>query len=490
MKKKTLGQYIIRKYISFFLILILLFSLIYNAGTYLILGRSLHKYTKILDADTVIPADYENADISFLENVDGWVEVLDADNRVIYTKGTVLEPKKQYTQSELLNLSAAGTLLKGDVFNIAGIFTVTRKREAYDPTRYFISCTTFERDGQMLTGIVKLPADRISAKFTLLNPSGDLGRRGTLSSLIIFFLCAAVFSICLIRYARTIRTRVAVPNQKLVDGLHEITSGNYKMHLDLQAEYEYQEIEESFNQLADELYRATEDRDRLNRERRQLLSNIAHDLKTPITTLRGYARALSDHMVRSPEQTEEYLAAIYRKSEHMSQLIDKLLEYSRLENADYRLALQRTEFTELVRTAIIDQYSQFEEHGIIPQLEIPDQEIFLMIDPTEIRRVLLNLMTNAVVHNPPGISVRITVRNDSRFCSFEIWDNGPPIPPTLKESIFDPFVSGDSSRSSRSGSGLGLSICRKAAQRHGGSLELIETEDGYKCFALRLMTDD
>ena len=390
-KKKTLSRYIIKKYLSFLIVILLLFSLIRNISALLFFGSDNLNFSRILDAGTLITPDYENTDISGLADINGWIEILDEKNRVIYTKGAAL-----------------------------------------------------------------------------------------------FAACTFVFLFFLLRYARAIRTHVAAPNETLVNGLREITSGNYGTRIRLNAEYEYREIEDSFNLLAEELMTATKERERLNRERRQLLSNIAHDLKTPITTLQGYAKALSDHVVKSPEQQDEYLSAIYRKSVHMTDLVNKLLEYSRLENDTYYLHPENTEFTEFVRTVIIDQYEAFENRRMELETEIPDSEICLSIDRTEIRRVLLNLLGNCIAHNPPGTSVRAVVRSDGHFCTFGLWDNGTPIPEELRDSVFEPFVCGDASRQSGNGSGLGLSICRKVAEKHGGTIVLKEGPDGYKGFILSL----
>ena len=390
-KKKTLSRYIIKKYLSFLIVILLLFSLIRNISALLFFGSDNLNFSRILDAGTLITPDYENTDISGLADINGWIEILDEKNRVIYTKGAAL-----------------------------------------------------------------------------------------------FAACTFVFLFFLLRYARAIRTHVAAPNETLVNGLREITSGNYGTRIRLNAEYEYREIEDSFNLLAEELMTATKERERLNRERRQLLSNIAHDLKTPITTLQGYAKAPSDHVVKSPEQQDEYLSAIYRKSVHMTDLVNKLLEYSRLENDTYYLHPENTEFTEFVRTVIIDQYEAFENRRMELETEIPDSEICLSIDRTEIRRVLLNLLGNCIAHNPPGTSVRAVVRSDGHFCTFGLWDNGTPIPEELRDSVFEPFVCGDASRQSGNGSGLGLSICRKVAEKHGGTIVLKEGPDGYKGFILSL----
>lgn len=486
-KKKTLSRYIIKKYLSFLIVILLLFSLIRNLSALLFFGSDNLNFSRILDANALITEDYENTDISGLADIDGWIEILDEENRVIFTKGKVLDPHSEYTQKELLEMNALGGFLGKTSFTIGGILNLTYKGNEHGTSRYLATYTVFERGGQSLTGLVRFPAEKVSARFTFLNPSGELRTAMFQTGVALFAACTGVFLFFLLRYARAIRTHVAAPNETLVTGLREITSGNYETRIRLNAEYEYREIEDSFNQLADELMTATKERERLNRERRQLLSNIAHDLKTPITTLQGYAKALSDHVVKSPEQQEEYLSAIYHKSVHMAGLVNKLLEYSRLENDTYQLHLEDTEFTEFVRTVIIDQYDAFENHQIELDAEIPDGEIHLTIDRIEIRRVLLNLLGNCIVHNSPETSAHAVVWSDGHFCMFELWDNGTPIPAELRESIFEPFVCcGDASRQSGNGSGLGLSICRKVAEKHGGTITLQEGPDGYKGFILSL----
>ena len=484
--QKTLSRYIIKKYLSFLIVILLLFTLIRNVGAILLFGSDNLNLSHVLDAGSLIGSDYENTDISVLSDIGGWIEILDENNHVIYTKGEVLDPHAKYSQEELLEMNALGALLGKKSFTVAGVLNISYKGSLRDFPPYLATYTSFERDGKRMTGLVRFPAEKISAEFTVLNPSGRVFSDALLTGAALFISCAVVFLFFLLRYAQAIRTHVAAPNAKLVEGLREITSGNYDTHICLNAEYEYREIEDSFNLLAEELMSATKERERLNRERRQLLSNIAHDLKTPITTLQGYAKALSDHMVISPEQQEEYLSAIYRKSVHMTDLVNKLLEYSRLENDTWHFDFRETEFTEFVRTVIIDQYDEFEARRVDLEIDIPDREITLSVDRTEIRRVLLNLLGNCIVHNPPGISARAVVRTEGRFCVFELWDNGTPIPPELQESIFEPFVCGDASRKSGNGSGLGLSICRKVAEKHGGTIVLKEGKDGYKGFILRL----
>lgn len=495
MRKRTLSSYLLKKYIFSSVFLILALSLFYNLAGEFLLGNLSPE--EILLAENLIQRDYENTDISYLEDVDGWIEILDEDNRVIYTKGNVLEPKEQYTQQELLEQSSFGNLVQGQQYKVAGIISVTKKEEK-PKERYAATYSVFERDGRKLTGVVKIPASKLGATFMFLNPAGRTGRRLVQTMSVIAAGVILILLFFLLRYARSVKIHLAAPNQELVSGLKKMTSGDYAARIRLNAEYEYGEIEDSFNLMAEELERATDDRERLTRERRQMLSSLAHDLRTPMTTIQGYAKALSEHVVKEPGQQEEYLDAIYRKSIHLNEMITKLLEYSRLENDSYTLDMQKTDFAELVRNAAAEQYGEFEAHELLLEIEIPEHEIQVLADRTELMRVITNLFRNCIVHNPPGISAKIEVEETKEKCSLTVWDNGTQIDPQMREKIFEPFISCDSARGTKNGSGLGLAICRKIMEKHGGTIRVVddktETYDrtetygrtGWKGFRLEL----
>lgn len=113
----------------------------------------------------------------------------------------------------------------------------------------------------------------------------------------IAILIFVFFIACLYWYSRNIKSHIAIPNEILVSGLKDITLNNYSKRLNMNAEYEYMEIQDSFNYLAAELEEASKQRENYEKERQQLLNNIVHDLKTPITSIRGYAKALMEGMV-------------------------------------------------------------------------------------------------------------------------------------------------------------------------------------------------
>lgn len=211
-----------------------------------------------------------------------------------------------------------------------------------------------------------------------------------------------------------------------------------------------------------------------DKQRNLLLSDIAHDIKTPLTTVSGYARALADDVVTEESKKKEYLQAIVAKSMRMDELITLLFEYVKLDSSGFSLHKEKEDLGELLRENIALLYADFEEKGIKLQIEIPEDEMFpFTMDRVQMGRALSNILTNSVKYNEKGSSVLISL--DSRpggKYEIRIADDGDPIEEEFAGHIFEPFSRGDRTRNTSGGSGLGLSISHKIIQMHGGELRL------------------
>lgn len=218
-----------------------------------------------------------------------------------------------------------------------------------------------------------------------------------------------------------------------------------------------------------------EQREQYIQKRNLLLSDVAHDLKTPITTISGYAQALNEGMVESPEKQREYLQAIYKKSLQMNRLITVLFDYVKLDSEGFELNKERMDLAEFLREISAEMYSDIEQAEMELLVELPDKVCNVMADKAQLARVVMNLLTNAVRHNSKGTKIRISMEEScgrKKGWKVQIADTGNRIEETLAEHLFEPFVMGDASRSSRAGSGLGLSIASKIVEMHGGTLSL------------------
>lgn len=240
-------------------------------------------------------------------------------------------------------------------------------------------------------------------------------------------------------------------------------------------------------------------------KRNLLLSDITHDLKTPITTISGYAQALREGMVESPEKREEYLGAIYTKSLQMNRLITVLFDYVKLDSDGFELNIEKVNLSEFLREISAEMYTDIEEADMELDVELPQMKCPAMIDKSQFSRVVTNLLVNVIRHNPGGTQIRISLtealgelKQNVKCCEGkieegrEVWririeDTGETIEDSLAEHLFEPFVMGDTSRS-RAGSGLGLSIAAKIVEMHSGRLSLVQpVETPYrKAFCIEL----
>ena len=214
-----------------------------------------------------------------------------------------------------------------------------------------------------------------------------------------------------------------------------------------------------------------------------LLSDIAHDIKTPITTICGYSRALAEGVV-SGEKSRDYLNAIYGKAMRIDELITLLFEYVKLDSDGFTLHRERGNLAELLRETIAAFYTDFEEKHIALTVDIPETFVPCEMDSLQIGRAVTNLLTNALRYGKKDGKVLVRLKNDT----ITIADDGRPIDPSFAGRIFEPFSREDSVRGTKDGSGLGLSIAAKIVEMHGGKISLnADFGEGYtKAFQIRI----
>lgn len=219
------------------------------------------------------------------------------------------------------------------------------------------------------------------------------------------------------------------------------------------------------------------------RKRNLLLSDIAHDIKTPITTICGYSKALAEGVVQE-EKRQTYLDTIYSKSMRMDELVTLLFEYVKLGSEGYVLDRQPCNLAELLRECVALVYAEFEEGRMDVVLEIPEENVPYEIDRLQMGRAIGNLLTNAARYGKAGGRVLVRLQDEV----ITVADDGEPIDPAFAEHIFEPFARGDKARSTKGGTGLGLGIAAQIVKMHGGRLELdSHCEEGYtKAFRIHL----
>ncbi|MCR5594472.1 MAG: HAMP domain-containing histidine kinase [Lachnospiraceae bacterium] len=209
------------------------------------------------------------------------------------------------------------------------------------------------------------------------------------------------------------------------------------------------------------------------KKRNLMLSDIAHDLRTPMTTISGYAKALDDDLITEDKRKEIY-SSIQNKAKRMNDLIGLLFDYVKLDSEGFSLNKEETDICELTRECAAFLYQDIEDAGMELDIDVPEKAIMINADRLQFTRVINNLMTNAIRHNEPGNSIGVYLVCETDRINIMICDSGAVIPEERAEHIFEPFVMGDESRNSKGGSGLGLSIASKIITMHGYRLRLIQ----------------
>lgn len=237
----------------------------------------------------------------------------------------------------------------------------------------------------------------------------------------------------------------------------------------------------------DELDRQREkEREEADAQRNLLFSDFAHDLRTPIMTISGYAGALADGVVKEEKQKQEYLEAIRSKSEKMAGLINLLFDYTKLGSVNYHLQKERMDLNELLRECVGEDYTDIEQAGMVFLAEIPDAPFHVQADKVQAARVFHNLIVNMIRHNPPGTGGAVSVKRLAGMELIAFADTGVRIEKSADE-LFMPFVKDDAARSGSTGSGLGLSIVKKITDMHGWEITLEQPFGRYtKAFILRV----
>jgi len=224
---------------------------------------------------------------------------------------------------------------------------------------------------------------------------------------------------------------------------------------------------------------------KIAKQQNTLFANIAHDLKTPLTSITGFSKALSEDIVE-PEERAEVSSIIYQKSLTANELLDLMFQYTKLNAAEYSLNRQECAVNFLLKEAVADNYDMLEQQRIELFLELPEEPVVKSIDKIELRRVFNNLLINACKHNPPESQLAISIIEKNNQTKIIFADNGTPIPPKDREKLFQPFVSENETERNFQGSGLGLAIVKTIIDKHGFTIELLDDEKYTKKFVITL----
>lgn len=266
---------------------------------------------------------------------------------------------------------------------------------------------------------------------------------------------------------------IATPLVKLRKATRNIKDGNLDFVLDVEGTDEFSELCRDFEEMRRRLKESAEEKIILDKENKELISNISHDLKTPITAVKGYVEGIMDGVADTPEKMDRYVRTIYNKTNEMDHLINELTFYSKIDTNRIPYTFSKLNVEDYFSDCAEEIGLELETRGIqLCYANYVDRSVQVIADGEQIRRVIHNIIGNAIKYMDKAKGViQIRVKDVGDFVQVEIDDNGKGIASKDLAYIFDRFYRTDVSRnSSKGGSGIGLSIVKKIMEDHGGKV--------------------
>ena len=266
---------------------------------------------------------------------------------------------------------------------------------------------------------------------------------------------------------------IVTPIHHLQVATKKITDGNLDFEMPAGGEDEIGELCTDFEEMRRRLKETAEEKLEAEKQNKELISNISHDLKTPITAVKGYVEGLMDGVADTPEKQEKYIRTIYNKANDMERLINELTFYSKIDTNRIPYHFDRINVNDYFADCVEELSIELEEQNIeLAYFNYVDENVQVIADAEQIKRVINNIVSNSIkyIDKPKGY-INIRVKDVGDFIQVEIEDNGKGIATKDLPLIFNRFYRTDTSRnSSKGGSGIGLSIVKKIIEDHGGKV--------------------
>ena len=357
-------------------------------------------------------------------------------------------------------------------------------KTAYTPREFAILSGAYPAQGSLFRYDFQTESGGRILLLRMAPLNEDALARASRSGWMVWLAALPLYAVALAFFIWRLGRRLRPPLEKLRTALDAQARGQRVEVGDCGGVQELQRIGRSLDELSARLAESEREREQMDRERQQMIANISHDLKTPVTVIAGYVDALADGKV-PPEEQGRYLAAIRGRTEALTKLINAFHEYSKVDHPRFRLQLRQMDLCEYLREYLAVQYDAIELAGFALEVSIPEEPCPCLLDPFQFSRALDNLVGNALRYNRLGtlLTVRLEPRNGEALLTLA--DNGEGVPPDRAAAIFDPFVVGSDARS-EGGSGLGLSITRRLVELHGGTITLDNRPGQGAAFLIRL----
>lgn len=287
--------------------------------------------------------------------------------------------------------------------------------------------------------------------------------------------------------------------RKLRRSIQQVTSGNYGVQCEVEYDDELGSLAANINVLSKTLLAKEKESEKLKekeraaldiernaeRQKNELITNVAHDLRTPLTTIVGYLELIKDDTALSKEDVHKYSGIAYEKSIRLQEMMDDLFEFTKLDNADIKLNKSMINLSGLIMQMTDEFYPSFKDCNITPIVDLPEENIYVQGDGQLLARVFDNLISNALKYGYHNTDLKIEVSGDEKYATVKVINHGDTIASEDIPLLFNKFFRTDSSRNSKTGgTGLGLAITKNIVDLHHGDIS-VTSDDQITTFIVK-----
>ena len=500
--KPSFRGLLIRSYVSFTLITFLSIILIF------LLANWLNRYETINLSTAELPdyveyfrtGEYAKIPTSSIFGVDGWFEVVKADGTSVYSStGT----SQGYSKNQLALIKKYGSdevVTTTEYVDDANVVTYVITRSYTQGGKKHNAYVILDEDFNVINGDLGYEVDAytqdeydllawesehqkdVFAKYLFASTSGEpmyIVFLDTNNNVTFQFgyiigitigIAVIIYGFVMALYIQYINRNVQQPLIAISLAMRRFAKEGDREHIEYKGPIEFEQLADSFNEMVTLLNASENEKAEIEKRRQIMLAGLSHDLKTPITIIQGFSKAIRDGVVADKDK-QKYLDLIVSKSENMGELINSFYEFSKLDHPDFAFDKQRADVAELVRSHIAMIYGEFSIRGYNVETDITEEQLFAVVDAPMMARVIDNLTSNFFKYTPVGSTLFVSVQKQDDNVKIVFADNGPGIPKDSRKDIFEPFVVGEKSRN-KQGSGLGLAVCHKIITSLDGTITL------------------
>lgn len=291
---------------------------------------------------------------------------------------------------------------------------------------------------------------------------------------LIIAIIALIFILSILSLSFITSRTISKPMKKLSEGANEIANGNLDFVIDYESTNEIGTTVKSFNDMTKKLKKSIESQSQTEQNKKEIIAGLAHDLRTPLTSIKGYCEGIMDGIANTPEKRDVYMKTIYSSANDMEKLLDDLLTISRLELGKIQIDTKTINLNEFFDDCAKDIAVTLEQHNFDFEYKNScDDDFYIDLDVDRFQRVIDNIISNSIKYAKKDIKgkVKLFIESYQKSAIISISDNGIGLDSNSLQRIFDSFFRADPARTKvNEGSGIGLAVCKQIVELHGGHI--------------------